>query len=99
MDYPNRRRVKIWGRARVVEDLEENAALLARLQDPSYRGRPEHVLLFEIDAWDVNCPQHITARYDDATVAKVTEGLQEKLKAALEENARLQAKVAELTQG
>ena len=56
MDYANRRRIKIWGRARVVEDDPE---LLDRLVDPAYKARPERAVLFEIEAWDVNCPQHI----------------------------------------
>ena len=56
MDYANRRRIKIWGRARVVEDDPEP---LDRLVDPAYKARPERAVLFEIEAWDVNCPQHI----------------------------------------
>ena len=59
MDYANRRRIKIWGRARIVED---DARLLARLVDPSYQGKPERAIEFRIEAWDVNCPQHITRR-------------------------------------
>ncbi|MCH7615460.1 MAG: pyridoxamine 5'-phosphate oxidase family protein, partial [Nitrospinae bacterium] len=59
MDYPNRRRIKIWGRARVVDD---DAEILARLADPDYEGVPEHAVVFEVAAWDVNCPQHITPR-------------------------------------
>src|SRR5262245_57380085 len=56
MDYAQRRRVKLWGRARVVED---DAALLARLWPEGYAARDEQIILFEIDAWDTNCPQHI----------------------------------------
>ncbi len=67
MDYPNRQRIKIWGRARVVED---DAELLARLVDPAAEGRPERAIVFEIEAWDVNCPQHITPRYTEEQVAK-----------------------------
>ena len=68
MDYANRRRVKVWGRARYVED---DAALLDRLADADYEGRPERAILFEVEAWDVNCPQHITRRYteDDIVAA------------------------------
>ena len=70
MDYPNRRRVKIWGRARLVED---DPALIDRLIEPGYAGRPERAILFTIEAWDVNCPQHITPRYsDDEILALVT---------------------------
>jgi predicted pyridoxine 5'-phosphate oxidase superfamily flavin-nucleotide-binding protein len=56
MDYAQRRRVKLWGRARVVED---DAALLARLWPEGYQAREEQAVLFEIEAWDTNCPQHI----------------------------------------
>ncbi len=56
MDYANRQRIKLWGRARVVED---DHALLARLMPDGYRARPEQAILFTIDAWDANCPQHI----------------------------------------
>ena len=60
MDYPNRRRIKLWGTARYVED---DPDLLARLADPAYKGRPERAIVFMLKAWDVNCPQHITPRY------------------------------------
>ena len=66
MDYANRQRIKIWGRARVVEN---DPGLLERLTDPAYKGRPERVIVFELAAWDVNCPQHITRRYTEAEVA------------------------------
>ena len=67
MDYPNRRRVKIWGRARVVDDLE----VMQKLALPDYEGVPEQAIIFEVDAWDVNCPQHISPRYSDAEVSEV----------------------------
>ena len=62
MDYPNRRRIKIWGRARLVEN---DPVLLERLLEPGYKGKPERAIVFTIEAWDVNCPQHITPRYSD----------------------------------
>ncbi|MDH3701843.1 MAG: pyridoxamine 5'-phosphate oxidase family protein [Alphaproteobacteria bacterium] len=73
MDYPNRRRIKIWGRARVVDD---DPALLARLADPDYAGTPEQVVVFDIAAWDVNCPQHITPRFTEEVIARVVAPLQ-----------------------
>ena len=60
IDFANRRRIKVWGRAEVNEDDTE---LLDSLVDAEYRARPERVILFHIDAWDINCPQHITRRY------------------------------------
>jgi predicted pyridoxine 5'-phosphate oxidase superfamily flavin-nucleotide-binding protein len=66
MDYAHRRRVKIWGEARVVDD---DPALLAALMPKGYRARPEQVVLFKIAAWDTNCPQHIPQKFDAADVA------------------------------
>jgi uncharacterized protein len=66
MDYAHRRRVKIWGQARVVED---DPALLASLMPQGTRARPEQVILFTIAAWDTNCPQHIPQKFDAADVA------------------------------
>ncbi|MGJ4892193.1 pyridoxamine 5'-phosphate oxidase family protein [Bradyrhizobium sp. HKCCYLRH3099] len=66
MDYAHRRRVKIWGTARVVED---DAALTASLMPRGYKARPEQVILFTIEAWDTNCPQHIPQKFDAADVA------------------------------
>jgi len=66
MDYAHRRRVKIWGEARVVDD---DPALLQSLMPAGYRARPEQVILFRISAWDTNCPQHIPQKFDAADVA------------------------------
>ena len=65
MDYAHRRRVKIWGEARVVDD---DPALLQSLMPKGYRARPEQVILFRISAWDTNCPQHIPQKFDAADV-------------------------------
>jgi predicted pyridoxine 5'-phosphate oxidase superfamily flavin-nucleotide-binding protein len=66
IDYARRRRVKLWGEARVVED---NPELLTRLMPSGYRARAERVILFTVAAWDTNCPQHIPLRFDAADVA------------------------------
>jgi predicted pyridoxine 5'-phosphate oxidase superfamily flavin-nucleotide-binding protein len=66
MDYAHRRRVKIWGEARVVDD---DPALMASLMPQGYKARPEQVILFKISAWDTNCPQHIPQKFDAADVA------------------------------
>ena len=66
MDYAHRRRVKLWGTARVVED---DPAMLASLMPAGYKARPEQVILFTITAWDTNCPQHIPQKFDAADVA------------------------------
>jgi predicted pyridoxine 5'-phosphate oxidase superfamily flavin-nucleotide-binding protein len=66
MDYARRRRVKIWGEARVVDD---DPALLKSLMPVGYKARPEQVIIFKIAAWDTNCPQHIPQKFDAADVA------------------------------
>ena len=88
MDYANSRRIKLWGTARVVED---DLDLLERLQDPDYPGRVERAILFSIEAWDVNCPQHIHKRFPQAVVAPIIEKLQGQVR-------ELQAKLAEYKQ-
>ena len=66
MDYAHRRRVKIWGEARVVDD---DPALTQSLMPKGYKARPEQVILFRISAWDTNCPQHIPQKFDAGDVA------------------------------
>jgi uncharacterized protein len=68
IDYAQRKRVKIWGEASVVEG---DAALLAKLMPEGYKARPEQVILFTVSAWDANCPQHIPQRFEAADVAAV----------------------------
>ena len=66
IDYVHRRRVKIWGEARAVED---DAQLVAKLTPEDYAARPEQAILFTVAAWDANCPQHIPQRFEAADVA------------------------------
>lgn len=84
MDYANSRRVKVWGTARVVEG---DAALEERLRDPQYPGEVERVVLFTIEAWDVNCPQHIHRRLSE----RQAEGLQARVLELEAELERLRA--------
>jgi hypothetical protein len=88
MDYPNRRRIKIWGTAKVVEDKDE---LLEQLADPEYRGKPERAFVFQIEAWDVNCPQHIEPRWTEAEISPVIDELRTRIEELEAENAQLRA--------
>jgi predicted pyridoxine 5'-phosphate oxidase superfamily flavin-nucleotide-binding protein len=75
MDYARRRRVKIWGRARVVEDAET----IAKLMPADYPARPEQAIVFTVEAWDTNCPQHIPQKFDAADVAATVQKLQARI--------------------
>jgi uncharacterized protein len=86
MDYAHRRRVKIWGEARVVED---DPALTQSLMPKGYRARPEQVIVFKIAAWDTNCPQHIPQKFDAADVAAALAARDERI-------AELEAELAAL---
>src|SRR5262249_28276598 len=88
LDFARRRRIKLWGRARVVEG---DAALLARLIDPDYRARPERAILFTVEAWDADCSQHITARFTEAEIEQATAGLRARRGGVDAENVRLRA--------
>ncbi len=68
IDYLNRRRIKLWGTARVVENDPE---LLAKLMPEGYQARGEQVILFQVAVWDSNCPQHIPQKIDLADVVQV----------------------------
>jgi uncharacterized protein len=76
MDYARSRRIKLWGTIRMVED---DAELIEQLRDRSYPGKVERAILFQIEAWDVNCPQHIHKRFTQKQIAPVIEQLQAKI--------------------
>ena len=76
MDYPNRRRIKLWGELEVVEN---NSELLEQLADPEYKGKPERAFVFHLVAWDVNCPQHITRRFSEEDIAPRMRELRERV--------------------
>lgn len=86
IDYAQRRRIKVWGTARVVEGDE---ALIGRLMPAGYRARPEQVILFTVTAWDVNCPQHIPQRFDAADVQAAIESRDRRIETLEAELARL----------
>ncbi len=89
IDYAHRRRVKIWGDARVVED---DAELTHRLMPEGYQARASQVILFKINAWDANCPQHIPQRFEAAAVAAAIEERDRRIAALEAELATLRAK-------
>lgn len=88
MDYQHRRRLKVWGRTTIIDETNE-PHLLASLEMPHYRGRVERGIVIRVEAWDWNCPQHITQRYTADEVEDMLRSLQQ-------ENAELKAKLDNL---
>lgn len=88
LHYATQQRLKLWGRARVIED---DAELMERLVDPSYKAKPQRAIAFRIEAWDINCRQHIVARYSEAEIAPAVNQLTQRIKELEEEVARLKA--------
>jgi hypothetical protein len=82
MDYRTRHRVKIWGTAKVVEN---DDALIEKLMPDNYVARAEAVVVFTVESWDTNCPQHIPLMI----FAEDVESLAERIAALEAENARL----------
>lgn len=78
IDYANRRRVKIWGEAQVVEG---GQAFITELMPAGYKARPEQVILLKISAWDANCPQHIPQRFEADDVVKMQNEYVQKIEA------------------
>ncbi len=87
IDYATRQRMKLWGTARVVEG---DRALVERLMPPNYKATGEQAILFHVDAWDANCPQHIPQRLDAVSVAAAMEARDRRI-------AELEAEISRLT--
>ena len=94
LDPARRQRIKLWGRARVVEN---DPALVERLFDQGTKARPERAILFTIEAWDVNCSSHIVTRFTEAEIAEAMATVQAKIAELEAENARLRALLAQTT--
>jgi predicted pyridoxine 5'-phosphate oxidase superfamily flavin-nucleotide-binding protein len=88
MNYASARRMKVWGTARVVDG---DAALEERLRDPVYPGKVERAILFTVEAWDVNCPQHIHLRFSHRQIAPVIGTLQARITELEAEVSRLRS--------
>jgi hypothetical protein len=92
LDPARRQRIKLWGRARVIED---DPALVEKLFDAGYKAKPERAILFTIEAWDVNCSQHIVTRFTEADLEQAFAAVRDKVAELQDENVRLRALLAQ----
>jgi predicted pyridoxine 5'-phosphate oxidase superfamily flavin-nucleotide-binding protein len=87
MDYANRQRLKLLGRLRFEPVATADPQLLSAVELPAYRARVEHLAIINVEAFDWNCPQHITQRFSADQVAAAAAPLHERI-AALETELR-----------
>ncbi len=92
MDYPNRRRLKIWGHAKLAS-IDQDADLVSSLQVQGYRARPERAVVITIDAFDWNCPAHIPQRLTLAEMEPHLAGLRDQIAELRTENNSLKNKL------
>lgn len=93
VDYPNRRRLKVWGHARIV-DRADDAELVARLHDPEYRALAERAVVITVAALDWNCPQHLPRRFTLEELEPALAPLRAELERLRAENTALRAAAA-----
>jgi predicted pyridoxine 5'-phosphate oxidase superfamily flavin-nucleotide-binding protein len=88
MDYANQRRLKIFGRLRMVE-ANTDPELVATLAVPGYAARSERAALIQVEAFDWNCPQHITPRFTHQELDEALSPMREEIESLRTENQRL----------
>jgi uncharacterized protein len=91
LDPARCQRIKLWGRARVIEN---DPGIIEQLFDKGYQARPERAILFTVEAWDVNCSSHIVTRFSETEIGDVLAVVQSKINELEAENASLRAAVA-----
>ncbi len=96
VDYPNRRRLKLFGHVE-VRSLADDPALAERLAIPGERGRSERSFLVRLASFDWNCPQHITPRFTEAELAGALDPVRERLAALEAESQELRVRLAACT--
>jgi predicted pyridoxine 5'-phosphate oxidase superfamily flavin-nucleotide-binding protein len=92
LDPARRQRIKLWGRARVVEN---DPAFIEKLFDTGYKAKPERAILFTIEAWDANCSQHIVTRYAESDLEEAFATVRDKIATLEAENRKLRAALAQ----
>ncbi len=94
MDYPGRRRLKILAHAE-ERDLASDPKLAERLATPGYKAKAERAMLFHLEAFDWNCPQHITPRYTESELIPILQPVRQRIAELEMENKELRRRLGE----
>jgi uncharacterized protein len=92
MDYPNRTRLKMFVHTE-ERSLDDDPALSAALTLPGYKAKVERALIFHLEAFDWNCPQHITPRYTKEELQPVFDSMESQLRQLQAENRQLRSQL------
>ncbi|EHS51204.1 pyridoxamine 5'-phosphate oxidase-related FMN-binding protein [Rhizobium sp. PDO1-076] len=92
MDYPRRARLKMYGHVERLA-LDADPALTERVQDTGYKAKIERIFKIRLEAYDWNCPQHITPRYTQQEVEQAVDPLRQRLAQLEAENAILRSRL------
>ena len=92
VDYPRRTRLKIYVHGETLS-LDVDPALTERVSPQGYRAKPERIFRLRLEAFDWNCPQHITPRFTDVEIGQAVRPLRERLSQLEAENAELRARL------
>lgn len=98
VDYPRQTRLKILGRVDILEG-ESAKDWIERLRDPAYKAVIERVFVIHVEAFDWNCPQHITPRYTTEEIQDAVHAMEERMRALEQENAALRTVIGQLRAG
>jgi len=93
VDYPGQQRLKILGRVEIFEG-DQGKEWLKKVSDPGYQATPERVFVIRVEAFDWNCPQHITPRFTEDEIREVLAPLEKQMQELQEENMRLREELS-----
>jgi predicted pyridoxine 5'-phosphate oxidase superfamily flavin-nucleotide-binding protein len=94
MDYAHQRRLKIFGRLRMIA-ASANPELVATLAVPDYAARSQRAALIQVEAFDWNCPQHITPRFTHEELDEALTSVREEIECLRTENQRLRHRLGQ----
>ena len=98
VDYPEQTRLKILGRAEILEG-EQAREWIKWVHDPGYKAVREWVFVIRVEAFDWNCPQHITPRFTADQIQEALAPIETRMRELEQDNERLRQDLARLGTG